>query len=63
MSSFVSIPLSLEFMIWRLFMLSTQGHGSDVDYINPTKVSIGENTKAVQISCGFNHTGAVIEYT
>ncbi|XP_054805459.1 ultraviolet-B receptor UVR8 isoform X2 [Prosopis cineraria] len=39
------------------------GHGSDVDYINPTKVCIGENMKAVQVSCGFNHTGAIIEYT
>lgn len=25
-------------------------------------VNFGENVKAVQISCGFNHTGAVLEY-
>ncbi|XP_028786192.1 ultraviolet-B receptor UVR8 isoform X2 [Neltuma alba] len=36
------------------------GHGSDVDYINPTKVSIEENMKAVQVSCGFNHTGSFL---
>lgn len=58
---FVSMLLSAN-MIW-LLMLFIQGHGSDVDYINPTKVSIGENMKAVQVSCGFNHTGAIFEYT
>ncbi|CAI0403914.1 unnamed protein product [Linum tenue] len=36
------------------------GHGSDVDYINPTVVNFGENVRAVQISCGFNHTGAIL---
>lgn len=40
----------------------TQGHGSDVDYINPIRVCFGEDVKALQVSCGFNHTGAVIEY-
>ncbi|KAI4336482.1 hypothetical protein L6164_015004 [Bauhinia variegata] len=39
------------------------GHGSDVDYINPTMVCLGEKVNAVQVSCGFNHTGALIEYT
>ncbi|KAJ7945150.1 ultraviolet-B receptor UVR8 [Quillaja saponaria] len=39
------------------------GHGSDVDYIRPTMVSVGENLKAVQVSCGFNHTGAILRYT
>ncbi|EOX92733.1 hypothetical protein QUC31_003788 [Theobroma cacao] len=38
------------------------GHGSDVDYIKPTMVHFGENVKALQISCGFNHTGAILEY-
>ncbi|KAG5031810.1 hypothetical protein JHK85_015792 [Glycine max] len=40
----------------------TQGHGSDVDYINPTRVCFGEDVKALQVSCGFNHTGAILEY-
>ncbi|XP_050382759.1 ultraviolet-B receptor UVR8 [Argentina anserina] len=39
------------------------GHGTDVDYIKPTCVKFGENLKALQISCGFNHTGAILEYT
>ncbi|KAH1255297.1 Ultraviolet-B receptor UVR8 [Glycine max] len=38
------------------------GHGSDVDYINPTRVCFGEDVKALQVSCGFNHTGAILEY-
>lgn len=39
------------------------GHGSDVDYIKPTMVTFERNVKALQISCGFNHTGAILEYT
>lgn len=39
------------------------GHGTDVDYIKPTRVEFGENVKALEISCGFNHTGAIFEYT
>ncbi|XP_022966333.1 PH, RCC1 and FYVE domains-containing protein 1 isoform X3 [Cucurbita maxima] len=38
------------------------GHGSDVDYVKPTMIDLGENVKAVQVSCGFNHTGAILEY-
>lgn len=32
------------------------GHGSDVDYINPSRVCFAEDVKALQVSCGFNHT-------
>ncbi|KAK7316911.1 hypothetical protein RJT34_00719 [Clitoria ternatea] len=39
------------------------GLGSDVDHINPARVFFGEDMKALQISCGFNHTGAILEYT
>ncbi|XP_040370454.1 ultraviolet-B receptor UVR8 isoform X4 [Rosa chinensis] len=39
------------------------GQGTDVDYIKPMRVKFGENLKALQISCGFNHTGAILEYT
>ncbi|CAL0319756.1 unnamed protein product [Lupinus luteus] len=39
------------------------GHGSDVDYMNPTRVCFGEDVKALQVSCGFNHTGVILEYT
>ncbi|XP_023518662.1 ultraviolet-B receptor UVR8 isoform X1 [Cucurbita pepo subsp. pepo] len=38
------------------------GHGSDIDYVKPTMIDLGENVKAVQVSCGFNHTGAILEY-
>ncbi|CAN0858248.1 Ultraviolet-B receptor UVR8 [Linum grandiflorum] len=36
------------------------GHGSDVDYRKPMVVNFGE-VRAVQVSCGFNHTGAILE--
>lgn len=39
------------------------GHGSDVDYIKPTMIEFGENMKALQVSCGFNHTGAILEFS
>ncbi|XP_010272767.1 PREDICTED: ultraviolet-B receptor UVR8 isoform X2 [Nelumbo nucifera] len=39
------------------------GHGSDIDHFEPTMVNFGENVKALQVSCGFNHTGAILEYT
>lgn len=39
-----------------------QGHGTDVDYIEPTVIDLGSNLKAVEVSCGFNHTGAIYEY-
>ncbi|XP_010674387.2 ultraviolet-B receptor UVR8 isoform X2 [Beta vulgaris subsp. vulgaris] len=38
------------------------GHGTDVDYIEPTVIDLGSNLKAVEVSCGFNHTGAIYEY-
>lgn len=47
----------MEFLFWSL-----QGHGSDVDYIKPMMVNFGKNVKALQISCGFNHTGAILEH-
>ncbi|MBA0850894.1 hypothetical protein Goshw_009007 [Gossypium schwendimanii] len=40
-------------------LVNGPGHGSDVDYIKPTMVHVGENVKALEISCGFNHTGAI----
>lgn len=39
------------------------GHGNDIDYSEPTMISLGKNLKAVQVSCGFNHTGAIFEYS
>ncbi|KAJ0094448.1 hypothetical protein Patl1_15839 [Pistacia atlantica] len=38
------------------------GHGNDVDFIKPKMVNFGKNVKALQVSCGFNHSGAVLEY-
>ncbi|CAN4117887.1 unnamed protein product [Withania somnifera] len=38
------------------------GQGNDVDYIKPTKVNFHRHVKVLQVSCGFNHTGAIFEY-
>ncbi|AQK57542.1 Regulator of chromosome condensation (RCC1) family protein [Zea mays] len=38
-----------------------QGHGNDVDYFEPMMVPFGTNARAVHVSCGFNHTGAIYE--
>ncbi|EMS64608.1 hypothetical protein TRIUR3_23493 [Triticum urartu] len=38
------------------------GHGNDVDYCEPMMVELGKNARAVHVSCGFNHTGAILEY-
>lgn len=40
-----------------------QGQGNDVDYIKPTKINFPRHVKALQVSCGFNHTGAIFEYS
>lgn len=39
------------------------GHGDDVDYNIPALVNLWKNVKAVQVSCGFNHTGAILEWS
>ncbi|KAF0897035.1 hypothetical protein E2562_031333 [Oryza meyeriana var. granulata] len=39
------------------------GHGDDVDYFEPMMVKFGKNAKAIHVSCGFNHTGAIFEYS
>ncbi|KAL3528231.1 hypothetical protein ACH5RR_012887 [Cinchona calisaya] len=38
------------------------GQGNDIDYIEPMAVDFHNNVKALQISCGFNHTGAILEF-
>lgn len=39
------------------------GHGDDVDYIEPrVVVDFHSNLRALQVSCGFNHTGAILQY-
>ncbi|XP_031401125.1 ultraviolet-B receptor UVR8 isoform X2 [Punica granatum] len=38
------------------------GHGDDVDRINPTMVRFYEAARALNVSCGFNHTGAIFEF-
>ncbi|CAN8236924.1 unnamed protein product [Cochlearia groenlandica] len=38
------------------------GHGSDVDYARPVMVNLGKNVRAVHISCGFNHTAAILQH-
>lgn len=39
-----------------------QGHGDDVDYIKPRVVRFHEAVRALDMSCGFNHTGAIFEF-
>ncbi|XP_060212325.1 ultraviolet-B receptor UVR8 isoform X4 [Lycium barbarum] len=39
------------------------GQGNDVDYIKPTKVNFHRHVKALEVSCGFNHTAAILEYS
>uniref|UniRef100_A0A0D9XSX3 Uncharacterized protein n=1 Tax=Leersia perrieri TaxID=77586 RepID=A0A0D9XSX3_9ORYZ len=39
------------------------GHGDDVDYFEPMMVKFSNNAKAIHVSCGFNHTGAIFEYS
>lgn len=38
------------------------GHGTDVDYVEPARIDFGRDVKAVDLSCGFNHTGAILEF-
>lgn len=37
-----------------------QGLGNENDFLEPTQVK-SKNMKAIQISCGFNHSGAILE--
>lgn len=39
------------------------GLGTDVDFMEPALVDFGSNVKAVDVSCGFNHTGAILEFS
>ncbi|XP_043705871.1 probable E3 ubiquitin-protein ligase HERC4 isoform X2 [Telopea speciosissima] len=39
------------------------GQGNDVDYYEPKMVNFDRDVRALQVSCGFNHTGAILEYT
>ncbi|KAG6501167.1 hypothetical protein ZIOFF_041037 [Zingiber officinale] len=39
------------------------GHGDDLDCIVPKMVNFGSQVKALDVSCGFNHTGAILEHT
>ncbi|KAK1301536.1 Ultraviolet-B receptor UVR8 [Acorus calamus] len=38
------------------------GQGDEVDYFEPRVVHLGDSVKALQISCGFNHTGGIFQY-
>lgn len=49
--------------IQQFIYYTMQGHGNDLDYFAPTEVSLGKNLVALQVSCGFNHTGAIFEHS
>ncbi|KAJ0976031.1 hypothetical protein J5N97_017996 [Dioscorea zingiberensis] len=38
------------------------GHGNDLDCHEPMIINVDRHVKALQISCGFNHTGGIFEY-
>lgn len=38
------------------------GHGDDNDCNVPKMVNFDQRVKALQVSCGFNHTGGIFEY-
>ena len=60
MRSTRSPPLNTSHMFTLPFY---QGHGNDVDYFEPMMVPFSKNARAVHVSCGFNHTGAIYEYS
>ncbi|XP_027073361.2 ultraviolet-B receptor UVR8 isoform X1 [Coffea arabica] len=37
------------------------GQGDDIDYIEPKAIDFCNKVRAWQVSCGFNHTGAILE--
>ncbi|KAL3640480.1 hypothetical protein CASFOL_015448 [Castilleja foliolosa] len=38
------------------------GQGDDADYIEPMLLDFHKNVKALQISCGFNHTAGIFQF-
>ncbi|KAG0449757.1 hypothetical protein HPP92_027204 [Vanilla planifolia] len=38
------------------------GHGNDFDYLQPMLLNLGDDVRALHVSCGFNHTGGIFEY-
>lgn len=40
-----------------------QGHGDDIDYIEPKLLDFQKNIKALQVSCGFNHTAGLFQHS
>ncbi|XP_020586675.1 ultraviolet-B receptor UVR8 isoform X2 [Phalaenopsis equestris] len=39
------------------------GHGNDFDYSQPMLLNLGRNVQALHVSCGFNHSGGIFEYS
>ncbi|KAL0909012.1 hypothetical protein M5K25_023533 [Dendrobium thyrsiflorum] len=39
------------------------GHGNDFDYSLPMVLDLGTNVQALHVSCGFNHSGGIFEYS
>lgn len=61
-SMYLCCTVNMYLVMPLIFCIYFQGHGNDVDYVQPMIVNFGENVKALQVSCGFNHTGALLEY-
>uniref|UniRef100_A0A0E0F6F6 RCC1-like domain-containing protein n=1 Tax=Oryza meridionalis TaxID=40149 RepID=A0A0E0F6F6_9ORYZ len=62
-SSLFKFPVSKVEIFTRGAGEVLTGHGNDVDYFEPVMVEFGKNARAVHVSCGFNHTGAIFEYS
>uniref|UniRef100_A0A0E0R9J0 RCC1-like domain-containing protein n=1 Tax=Oryza rufipogon TaxID=4529 RepID=A0A0E0R9J0_ORYRU len=62
-SSLFKFPVSKVEIFTRGAGEVLTGHGNDVDYFEPMMVEFGKNARAVHVSCGFNHTGAIFEYS
>lgn len=45
---------------WCCCVAVLQGLGNENDFLEPMHVKLN-NMKAVQLSCGFNHTAAILE--
>ena len=57
-SCFLQVP------VWSSYLFSCfslQGQGDDIDYIEPKAIDFCNKVRAWQVSCGFNHTGAILE--
>lgn len=54
-----SIRFIASEFVYNKIKLLFQGQGDDVDYIEPMLLDFHKSVKALQVSCGFNHTAGI----